>query len=256
MYFEKNLQQLGLTEKEAKVYLANLELGIDSVQNIAKKAGVKRATTYVIIEELKMKGLIFEKPTSKGKLYIAENPEKLKNILKEREKILSETIPFLRAIYNSEKGKPQIQVYEGLEAMKHVYLDTIWKSKTEILFFSSIKKIYEKMPELLEEWLKGIKDSKITNQITREFINPDVEDIKYGKRLVKISRTQQVRVLPKNFPLRFVGSDCVIFEDKFMIISYEQKLFTTVIQSQTIADSMRALYEFAWQFATPIEKFH
>ena len=40
--FENELQQLGLSEKEAKVYLASLELGSTSVLEISKKAGLKR----------------------------------------------------------------------------------------------------------------------------------------------------------------------------------------------------------------------
>lgn len=37
-----SLRQFGLNEKQAKVYLACLELGSASVQKIAKKAGVER----------------------------------------------------------------------------------------------------------------------------------------------------------------------------------------------------------------------
>lgn len=41
---ENKLKELGLADKEARVYLASLELGSDTVQNIAKKSGVNRAT--------------------------------------------------------------------------------------------------------------------------------------------------------------------------------------------------------------------
>ena len=54
--YEKELQDLGLSEKEAKVYLTALEMGAETAQNIAKKANVNRATTYVQIDSLKAKG--------------------------------------------------------------------------------------------------------------------------------------------------------------------------------------------------------
>ena len=57
MNYIQDLQQIGLTEKEAKVYLAALELGEKAVQVIAQKAGVNRATTYFILESLIEKGL-------------------------------------------------------------------------------------------------------------------------------------------------------------------------------------------------------
>ena len=55
---EFKLKELGLAEKEAKVFLASLELGSSAVQEIAKKAEINRATTYVIIEKLMKKGLM------------------------------------------------------------------------------------------------------------------------------------------------------------------------------------------------------
>ena len=52
MELYQQLKQLGLEEKQAKIYLASLELGPDTAQNIAYKASLKRPTTYVILEEL------------------------------------------------------------------------------------------------------------------------------------------------------------------------------------------------------------
>ena len=55
---ERELMEIGLNEKEVKVYLASLELGQSAVQAIANKSGVNRATTYFVIEGLTTKGLI------------------------------------------------------------------------------------------------------------------------------------------------------------------------------------------------------
>ncbi|MBI4993030.1 MAG: hypothetical protein HZC26_02755 [Candidatus Magasanikbacteria bacterium] len=254
MFLEEHLKKLGLTEKEAKIYLAALELGADTIQNVARKAELKRPTVYVLVDELIRKGLLSRKPMPRGDVFIPENPENLKNVLKERELALGDALPFLRAIYNVEKGKPQVQIYEGINNMHRVYLDMIWKSKTEILFFSSIKKIYEAMPDLLESWLANFNARKDKPLTTREFINPDPIDIEYGLKVVKTGLAQ-VRVIPKEFKHLFVGTDNAIFEDKLVVVSFEQKLFTTIIQSQAIADTMRALYELAWKKGTPVEEF-
>ena len=47
------LEKTGLTENEAKVYLAALELGETTVIRLAKKAGIKRPTTYLVVDSLK-----------------------------------------------------------------------------------------------------------------------------------------------------------------------------------------------------------
>lgn len=255
MFLESNLTDFGLTEKEAKVYLAALELGSDSVQNIAKQANLKRPTVYLIIQELMKRGLLSEKPTHRGSIYIAENPEKILAMSQERQNALKNALPFLRAMYNVEKGKPQVRVYEGIEGMRQVYLDVMWKSKSDILFFSSIKKVNQAVPDLLDLWLKDVSGQQKSERKTKEFINPDPEDIAYGLKTEAVNKNHEVRVIPKNFPYKFVGTDNAIFEDKIMMVSFEGKLFTTVIQSEVIANTMRALFEMAWTQAVPLNKF-
>jgi HTH-type transcriptional regulator, sugar sensing transcriptional regulator len=255
MFLEEPLQKIGLSEKEAKIYLAALELGEDTVSNIAKKAEIKRPTAYVILEELVAKGYVSEKPKHKGSTYIAESPENLKSILKEKEKAFGEALPFLRAMYNVEKGKPQVRVYEGIEGMKQIYTQTVWKSKTEILFFSSIRKIYETIPGLLDTWVDDMTKGGVYQHETKEFINPDPVDIDYSLRAMKANPNQQVRVIPKDFPYKFIGTDNAIFEDKIMMVSFEEKLFTTVIQSKAIVETMKTLFNLAWGQAIPLKDF-
>jgi len=48
----ETLLQMGLNEKEAKVYLACLELGGATIAEIAEKSGVKRTSIYNFLEEL------------------------------------------------------------------------------------------------------------------------------------------------------------------------------------------------------------
>ena len=43
----KAFEYLGLSEKAAKVYVATLSLGTASIQQIARKSGLKRPTTYL-----------------------------------------------------------------------------------------------------------------------------------------------------------------------------------------------------------------
>lgn len=78
------LTNLGLTEKEAKVYLANLALGPTTILQITRGAELKRTTVYSIIESLKQKGLINIEARGFKKLFVAENPERLESILEEK----------------------------------------------------------------------------------------------------------------------------------------------------------------------------
>ncbi len=56
----KQLQEFDLSDSEARLYLACLELGPESVQNIAKLSKLNRVTAYGVIDSLIKKGFLHE----------------------------------------------------------------------------------------------------------------------------------------------------------------------------------------------------
>lgn len=99
------LQKLGLSEKEARVYLAGLALGATPVQRIAERADVNRATTYVIIESLKKRGLFSSGKNGKKSLFSANHPHSLIAfiereiaLLHEKKEMLAGLVPQLQAV--------------------------------------------------------------------------------------------------------------------------------------------------------------
>ena len=80
MNLEKELQEVGLQEKEAKVYIAMLELGRATAQDIAKKADVNRATTYFVMENLMKKGLASAIDEGPRQYFLPEDPSQLEAI--------------------------------------------------------------------------------------------------------------------------------------------------------------------------------
>lgn len=119
------LKKLGLSEKEAKVYLAALELGAQTAQLIARKAQVHRATTYIVLQTLLAKGLVSTITRGKKTLFAAEAPEQLDHLLRKQEedifehrRDLEKMIPELRALYNRAEGKPKVRFYEGHDGIR------------------------------------------------------------------------------------------------------------------------------------------
>ena len=58
--FEQFLEEIGLSEKEAKIYLALLQVDRDTIQDLATKTGINRTTVYPVLETLQKKGLVSE----------------------------------------------------------------------------------------------------------------------------------------------------------------------------------------------------
>src|SRR5665647_1028350 len=107
------LKHFGLSEKEAKVYLALLELGTCTAPAIAKKAEVKHPTTYVILDELRKKGLLTEMPKKSKSLYTAKSPEVLLAARREANQEIRDRMPEIMALDNAKAEKPKIRFYSG-----------------------------------------------------------------------------------------------------------------------------------------------
>jgi len=104
-----DLKILGISEKEAQIYLAALELGPSSVLNISRKANVKRATIYEMMDELKNKKLIVETKKGDKRLFMALEPYELKEKIKKQERIMGKIMPELNGISNLGEYKPKIR---------------------------------------------------------------------------------------------------------------------------------------------------
>jgi len=160
---ELELRKLGLTEKEVRIYLAGLELGSDSVQNIARIARLTRPTAYGIIKKLEEKKLFIETKQKGKRTFSAQSPEHILGILRTQEREIEERqrefiriIAALEAKYSKEKEN--IQVFKGKESFKTLAETISFSSVQEILVINpgnipmnskELKKIYEAIKKRL-----------------------------------------------------------------------------------------------------------
>ena len=84
--YEKQLFQIGLSEKETVVYGVLLNLGKSGIGQILKKTPYKRGDVYNIMYSLVQKGLISENKERGKKIFILENPDKLNELINNQEK--------------------------------------------------------------------------------------------------------------------------------------------------------------------------
>lgn len=130
------LKKLKFSDKDIKVYLALLHLGPSSVRKLAVYCGLNRGTTYDCLKELQERNLVnfYQKDTKQ--YFVAENPEKLnevvlgqENDLKEVHRQLDKAIPELLALYNEGGARPVARYYEKKDL--HLILEDVLKSCEE-----------------------------------------------------------------------------------------------------------------------------
>lgn len=238
------LTSLGLTEKEAKVYLALTELGTALVSDIAHKAGINRVTTYDILEKLKIRGMVSYYTKKKIKYFSSIAPETLLEEFEKRTSDLRGSLPKFKTL-TGEINHPRIRYFEGLEGIKAIYADTL-TSKTEILNYSNSYEIRKKWPNYDQEYVAKRAQKKIH---LRGICPKD----KAGETVHAQDKEyyREMRLIPSD-QFDFTN-EINIYDDKVAIISFKDELIGMIIESIEIANSQRAIFNMCWQFANIIK---
>ncbi|MDO8495091.1 MAG: helix-turn-helix domain-containing protein [bacterium] len=247
MAFEKELQTLGLSEKESAVYLAALELGPETAQNLAKKAGINRPTTYVQIELLKQKGLMSEVMQGKKTLYVAESPERIESLLNNFEKELefkraevARILPGLSELFSTAGGtRPKVRFFESKEATAALTAEYLNVKDKKIESIINLDRVMEVFPGHQDDYSpkrikKGIKGFLIYTR--KEGPMPELNDP---------AKLREARyIAPENLP---ISADIDIYDDKVAISTYhKEKPISVLIESHDIAQTMRGIFYFIW----------
>lgn len=236
------LQSLGLEKEEIAVYLAGLELGEESVQNLAKKAGTKRPTTYKIIESLIEKGLVYQTFKGKKRLFGTDSPEKMLISLRQKERDFQKILPELNSIYNYSETKPKIKFYEGISGAIAVYEDTLKSTQKgeTILTYTNIERLFKFFPKgYAETYFKR----RIENNVKAKVIALDSPESREWKNNASKELRDIILAPKENFD--FFG-DTEIYANKVALISYQENFLAIIIESETIANMHRFIFNLAW----------
>jgi len=133
----KELEKLGLNSRESRVYLALLQLGEATMQDISAQSGVKRTTVYGIIKSLKEKGLLKIVIGQKKILYCAHDPKKFEESLKEKQSVLEKIMPQLLTLTASSSKKTFVSFFKDEQGINDIYRDILFSAKEETLVWST-----------------------------------------------------------------------------------------------------------------------
>lgn len=237
-----DLQNLGLSNKEAKIYLAVLELGEANIGQIALKSGVKRTTVYDVINSLKEKRLLTEMTKNKKALFSAEDPRKLEGQLDEKKETLKKILPELLSITNLLDKKPTIKFYEGNEGIKEVYKDTLDYPDQELQAWVTA----EAMTGFDVDWLENYYVKKrLEKKIWVRVIAPDAEDIvKNYKSTDEKSLRRTKLISAEEFP--FEVEINLYGKNRVAIMSFAEKI-GLIIESPKLYRTLKSIFELNWK---------
>lgn len=134
----QTLNEIGLTDEEAKVYLACLSVGTNPASTIARSCDLKRETCNYTLKKLVSKGLVSTIFREGATFYTAEPPEKLVTMAESRLLTITKTVPLLQQMMN-QKGNKQakVKMYQGTAGIETVMEDVL-KSPGEALAYTNL----------------------------------------------------------------------------------------------------------------------
>ncbi|MBU0625074.1 hypothetical protein KKF05_01895 [Patescibacteria group bacterium] len=126
------LRQLGFNDKEIRVYLTLISGGVCSARQLAKDTGLAKNAVNDALKSLQSSHLIGVFLKHKKQFFVAENPEKLAELVEQREqgmvelkRRVNELLPELKSIYAYGGDKPSVKYYEGMKGVEIILKDVL-----------------------------------------------------------------------------------------------------------------------------------
>jgi sugar-specific transcriptional regulator TrmB len=245
---EQLLTQFGLNDKEAKTYLAILELGTATIKPIALRAGLKRTSLYYFIDHLVALGLVSQTAIRGHMHYQALPPSRLVDLQKERLQTLEQALPEFMSLFNVAKDKPRVSYFEGPAQIKNIFWEEP-KCDKEILGIWSGTEVDELIGR---QELERIDKARRANGIHVRVIRFLEKDVPFAPFRDQPGSNRELRYAPPGtiFPIAFTLYDT----GKVSFVSSKKEGFGILIESPELTIAMRVLFEALWTQSQPAKK--
>jgi len=250
---EEDLKQLGLADKEAKIYFTLIKLGASTASDIAKESGENRTTVYSVLSRLIGQELVTMDVQDITTYYLAESPQKILEIvskqkenLDKKDQLAKKVVKELQPLYR-EKGlySPRVKIFVGDSGIRDMLVSYygIW-----------IQDIVDNSPGKIG-W--GYRKKETFSPVWQEWFgkNWSMKEYKLGVRIQALApikhssmgyeKQMEVKALPKKYHL-FDGA--LLLCGDYIIMFHEEVAppFGFMIRDHTLAQTIRSMLQFIW----------
>lgn len=240
----EQLERLDLKGRQAKVYLALLQLGSASAIEIAKYTKLKHPTVYDVLDLLREKQLVCETLSGRRRLFSPEDPGRLSEIENRRKEALDAVLPDLRALYRGGGKRPRVHYYEGAEGGEALRAALLNVRAKEYFYFGAVQEMLKlSSPEREAEYVRqrirrGIWSWSIRNrarEVAEEYMLPGEKNLRH------------VRYFPRAISDNISG--LYLFDETVAIASGLKENYTIFIESGELFILMKSLWQCMWEIS-------
>jgi len=244
------LERVGLTQGEAKTYLALLDVGQSTTGPIVEKSGVSTSKTYKILKRLENKGLVGHIIKNNVVHWNPANPRRILELLEEQENEIAEKkaevknmLPDLLKKIEGFKEKQQAEMYRGMKGMITVYnseTNYLKEHPKEISYVIGITSTFKKQ---FLDFFRRLEIKRDNQGIKRKYIFG--ANAKGSQPWIEKSKHCKIRYL--DYPESPVSIN-VYGETSFINILSEEPIFL-VIKSREISKSFVDHFNVLWKIS-------
>lgn len=227
------LRNVGLEEKEGKIYIALLKLGSSSASTIGTHLGYDRTTTYYLLLKMSDKGYVTKKIEGGVKQFTAAHPNEILLRCEQKGEQLKNILPSLQQMMKIEPEELKVEVLKGVEGL-HLFYRDILRTGGEVLIFGVDEEQFMKFDELhLNQYFKQSKKIGVKERVLT------FEGAKcYGPG--------EYRFIPKGY---FQPNMVTLYGNKVVFILWEPQIHLIMIESKELAQSFKTHFELLWTIA-------
>lgn len=240
------LHQAGLSPKEAKTYLALLELGASTIKPVADRAGIKRTSIYNFIDRLIERGLISRSTVRGRSVYQAKSPERLVDLQRDALRDLERALPEFAARANSATDKPRMSYFEGSEQTRNIVKEEP-RCRKEVLYIWPGTDVSEAVGGV--EFMNVIDRKRIAAGVWVRTIRFRSKDFKFKTSAHGARNLREIRYAP---PGVNVSMGMGIYDTgKVSFFSSKRGSFGILVENRELEQLMRLFWEMLWHRSSP-----
>ncbi|SRR3989344_212855 len=229
--YEEQLEKLGLSSNESKVYSLLLREGSMQAGLISKKVNLNRTTIYQVLDKLIEEGLISYINNGKIKVFQASSPKRLISLQEEKKRLAQSILSNLENI--SKPTKEKVAVYQGKKGIKTI-MGEILECKEYVSFGSSGEFLdYMKHDFYLFQKEKEKRKIKSKVIIGKSKKNTEIVNGSYA----------DFRFIEDEY---FGPTTTWVYGDKVAIIIWSLEPIATLIQSEKLSKTYNSYFHLLW----------
>jgi sugar-specific transcriptional regulator TrmB len=237
----KELEKLGFSPSEIKIYKHLLKKGSSYPKEISFETKINRTNVYEALDRLVKKGIVSFIVKNNIKWFEAKNPKSIVSLIDEKEDDLKKTkkqvLKDIKKIeLNKDKSELEANIFTGKKGLRMLFEEILEKKKNISLIASQLqfKKVFGPYFEL---WHK----KRIESDIKQRSIFP-----KHMKNKLKERKLLRYKFIDDSFAN---PTTTIIYANTCVFIQWSKEPLAIKIQNKEIVKSHKNYFDLLWESA-------